>query len=105
VSGVQTVGPIFRTFFSRGKSLSAENSAEFLGKSIFQNFFCGKFHFSQHFWGKIFRGIFPKNFPQKKVYEKSTPVRITFSGGKLYIWVQIFGPAGKSLYPGAKLYT
>jgi hypothetical protein len=26
---------------------------------IFQNFFRGKFNFSQHFWGKIFCGIFP----------------------------------------------
>jgi hypothetical protein len=33
----------------------AENSAEFVEKMIFQNFFGGKLQF---FWEKIFRGIF-----------------------------------------------
>jgi hypothetical protein len=53
-------GPIFCTFFY-GNSFSAENSAEFLGKTILQNFFRGKF-----------RGIFPAIFPGK-MYEKSAP--------------------------------
>jgi hypothetical protein len=60
-------GDDFSYIFFRGKSLSAENSAEFLEKkTIFRNFFRGKLHFSQHFWGKIFRGIFPEIFPGKK---------------------------------------
>jgi hypothetical protein len=57
----------FSYIFVLGKSLTAENSAEFLGKSIFQNFFRGKFNSSQHLWGKIFGGIFPKIFPGKNV--------------------------------------
>jgi hypothetical protein len=49
---------IFRTFFS----------AEFIGKTIFQNFFLRKFQFfSHHFWGKIFREIFRGIFPGKNV--------------------------------------
>jgi hypothetical protein len=35
-------------------------------KNNFQNFSRGNSIFSQHFLGKIFRGIFPKNFPRKK---------------------------------------
>jgi hypothetical protein len=57
--------PIFRTFFS------AENSVEFLGKTIFQNFFRGKFHFFPTFWGEIFRGIFPEIFPVKNLQKIS----------------------------------
>jgi hypothetical protein len=50
-----------------------ENSEEFLGKMIFQNFFRGKFNFFPTFFGgkifpEIFRGIFPG-----KMYEKSVP--------------------------------
>jgi hypothetical protein len=45
-----------------------ENSSEFLGKTIFQNFFRRKFHFFPNiFGGKIFRGIFPEIFPGKNV--------------------------------------
>jgi hypothetical protein len=60
--GFETPGANFSYIFFRGKSLSAENPAEFPRKMIFQNFFRGKFHFSQHFFG----GIFPRNFPRKK---------------------------------------
>jgi hypothetical protein len=59
------LGPIFNFFC--GKSLSAKNSAEFLGITIFQNFFRKKFHFFQHIGGKIFRGIFPEIFTGKNV--------------------------------------
>jgi hypothetical protein len=52
----------FSYIFFHGKSLSAE----FLGKTIFQNFFRGKFHFFPTFWVKIFRGIFPEIFRRKK---------------------------------------
>jgi hypothetical protein len=59
----------FSYIFSRGKSLSAENSVEFLGKTIFQNFFCGKFHFFPYsfFGGKFSAEFSPKIFPGKNV--------------------------------------
>jgi hypothetical protein len=41
-----------------GKSLSAENSAEFLGKTIFQNFFRGKLQFFPTFLGGTFSAEF-----------------------------------------------
>jgi hypothetical protein len=53
-------GPIFRAFFS------AENSAEFLGKMIFQNFFRGKFNFFPTFFGENIPRNFLRNFPRKK---------------------------------------
>jgi hypothetical protein len=44
-----------------------ENSAEFLGKNDFSKLFPRKIQFFLNiFWGKIFRGIFPKIFPGKK---------------------------------------
>jgi hypothetical protein len=46
--------------------LSAENSAEFLGKTIFQNFFRGKFNFFPTFLGENFPRNFPRNFARKK---------------------------------------
>jgi hypothetical protein len=58
-----TWGRFFVHFF-RGKSLSAENSAEFLGKTIFQNFFRGKFNFSPTFFFFLGGGNFPRNFPK-----------------------------------------
>jgi hypothetical protein len=76
-------GPIFSTFFS------AENSAEFLGKTIFQNFFSAENSiFSQHFWGKIFRGIFPEIFPGKNV-RKIDPTNIQFLPLQLVIGAEI----------------
>jgi S-adenosylmethionine:diacylglycerol 3-amino-3-carboxypropyl transferase len=63
-------GPIFRRFFS------AENSAEFLRKMIFQTFSAENSFFSQHFWGKFsaeFSGEFPAEFSPEKMYEKSAP--------------------------------
>jgi hypothetical protein len=57
-------GADFSYGFFHGKSLSAENSAEFLGKTIFQNFCCGKFHFPNIFGGK---------FSPEKMYEKIGP--------------------------------
>jgi hypothetical protein len=41
----------FFVHFFCGKSLSAENSAEFFGKMIFQNFIREKFHFFPTFFG------------------------------------------------------
>jgi hypothetical protein len=71
---------IFFTNSSRAnfsKKISAENSVEFLGKTIFQNFFRGKFlFFPKIFGGKIFRGIFPEIFPGKivrKIVRKIDP--------------------------------
>jgi hypothetical protein len=72
-----TWGRFFVHFF-HGKSLSAENSAEFLGKTIFQNFFRGKFHFFPTFFGRKFSAEFsPKfsmefspKFSPEKMYEK-----------------------------------
>jgi hypothetical protein len=54
---------------------------------IFQNFFRGKFHFSQHFLGGKFSAEFspkfsPKfspEFSQEKMYEKSAPGLQNFS--------------------------
>jgi hypothetical protein len=45
----------------------------FSEKQFFKTFSAENFIFSQHFWGKIFRGISPKIFP-RKMYEKSAPV-------------------------------
>jgi hypothetical protein len=62
-----TSGRFFAHFFRR-KSHSEENSVEFLGKMIFQNFFRGKIHFfPTFFWEEIFRGIFPKILRGKNV--------------------------------------
>jgi hypothetical protein len=48
---------------------------EFLGKTIFQNFFRGKLHFFStfFFWG----GGFSPKFSPEKMYEKLTPGRET----------------------------
>jgi hypothetical protein len=62
-------GPIFCTFFFHEKSLSAENSEEFLGKTIFRNFFRGKLQFFPAFFG----GKFSAQFSLEKMYEKSAP--------------------------------
>jgi hypothetical protein len=44
-----------------------KNSAEFLGKTVFRNFFRIKFLFSPtFFWGKKIPQEFPRNFPRKK---------------------------------------
>jgi hypothetical protein len=37
-----------------------------LEKRFFKTFSAENSIFSQHFWGKIFRGIFPEIFPGKK---------------------------------------
>jgi hypothetical protein len=55
---------LFRTF-----------SWEFLGKTIFQNFFCGNFQFSPTFLGENF----PPNFPWKNV-RKISPRGQFFNG-------------------------
>jgi hypothetical protein len=60
--GPEGAGADFSHIFFRGKSLSTENSAEFLGQTIFQNFFRGKFNFFPTFLGENF----PPNFPRKK---------------------------------------
>jgi hypothetical protein len=70
----------FSDIFFWGKSLSAENSVEFLGKMIFQNFFRGKLYFFPTFLGKNFPLNFPHNFPRKKIYEKSAPDWANFLG-------------------------
>jgi hypothetical protein len=54
-------------------SFSAENHfprkipRNFLEKRFFKTFSAENSIFSQHFWGKIFRGIFPEIFPGKNV--------------------------------------
>jgi hypothetical protein len=62
-------GRFFVPFF-RGKSLYAE----FLGKTVFQNFSAENSFFSQHFWGKFFREIFRGIFPVKKC-TKNRPLK------------------------------
>jgi hypothetical protein len=57
-------GPIFRTIFSAENHFPWKIPRNFLEKRFFKKFSRGKFNFfSQHFWGKIFRGIFPEIFP------------------------------------------
>jgi hypothetical protein len=57
----------FFVHFFRGKSFSAEISSQFLGKTIFQNFFCGKFQFPPTFFpGKNVRKISPRTVFRKK---------------------------------------
>jgi hypothetical protein len=51
-------------------------SSEFLGKTIFQNFFRPKFPFYPTFLGQKFPGKIPWIFPPKKLHEKSAPERI-----------------------------
>jgi hypothetical protein len=65
-------GADFSYIFFGGKSLSAENSVEFLGKIIFQNFFPWKIPFFPNifFWGG---GEFSLKFSPEKMYEKSAP--------------------------------
>jgi hypothetical protein len=55
--------------FFHGKSLSEENSAEFLGKTVFRNFFHGKLPFFPTFLGEKFSA----EFSLEKIYEKWAP--------------------------------
>jgi hypothetical protein len=61
------LGPIFRTFFPRKITFRGK----FRGiswKNDFSKFFSAENSiFSQHFWGKIFRGKFRGIFPGKNV--------------------------------------
>jgi hypothetical protein len=75
------LGPIFRTFFSAKNHfprkiprnfLGKTNSAEFLGKTIFQNFFRGKLQFFPTFLGENFSVEFSAKFSPEKMYEKSS---------------------------------
>jgi hypothetical protein len=47
---------------------------EFLEKTIFQNFFRGKFQFFPTFFGKKISAKFSLKFFPEKMYEKSAPV-------------------------------
>jgi hypothetical protein len=70
---VNEPGANFLYIFSHGKSLSAENSVEFHGKMIFQNFFREKFHFFPTFLGGKFSAEFSPKYSPEKMYEKSAP--------------------------------
>jgi hypothetical protein len=59
-------GPIFRTFFSTENHFPRKIPRNFLEKRFFKTFSAENSIFSQHFWGKIFRGIFPEILPGKK---------------------------------------
>jgi hypothetical protein len=50
-----------------------------LKKRFFETFSAENYIFSQHFWGKIFRGIFPEIFPGKKC-TKNRPLIEKFFG-------------------------
>jgi hypothetical protein len=65
---------------------------------IFQNFFRGKFHFSPTFLGEIF----PRNFPRKKVYEKSAPGTLLFFDSKFLSERQVIVVA---FYKSSRYYT
>jgi hypothetical protein len=56
-------GADFSYIFFHGKSLSAENSSEFVEKTIFQKFFRGKFNFSPNILWENFPRNFAPNFP------------------------------------------
>jgi hypothetical protein len=66
-------GADFSYIFFRGKSLSAEKSAEFLGKMIFQNFFRRKIHFIPTFFGGKFSAEFSPKFSPEKNVRKISP--------------------------------
>jgi hypothetical protein len=66
-------GADFSYIFFRGNSLSMENSAEFIVKTIFQNFFRGKFIFFPIIFGGKFSAKFSAEFSPEKMYEKSAP--------------------------------
>jgi hypothetical protein len=66
------VRPIFRTFFP-GKSLSTENSVEFVGKTFFSKPFPCKITFFPTFFGGKFSAEFSPKFSLEKMYEKSAP--------------------------------
>jgi hypothetical protein len=64
---------------------------EFLGKTIFQNFFRRKFHFFPTF----FRGKFPPKFSPEKNYEKSAPchsanLKQSDQMGRFALWENVF---------------
>jgi hypothetical protein len=94
-----TSGADFSYIFFRGKSLSAEKSAEFLGKTIFQNFFRGKFHFFPTCLGENFPRNFPRNIPQKNVRKidpwssiknsSSTSINNLWNAGRVSILLQL----------------
>jgi hypothetical protein len=62
-----------------GKPFKGESgvdfSAEFLGKTIFQNFFRGKFHFFPNFFGGKTSAEFFLKISPEKMSEKSAPHR------------------------------
>jgi hypothetical protein len=62
---VNLVSSVYVHFFPR-KITFRRNSAEFLGKTIFQNFFCRKFNFFPTLLGENFPRNFPQKFPRKK---------------------------------------
>jgi hypothetical protein len=80
-------GQFFIHFFS------ADNSAEFLGKIFFQNFFRGKFHFFPTFLGGKFSAAISQKFSPEKMYEKSAkPISATrrkYSAGNGSVFLQV----------------
>jgi hypothetical protein len=68
------LGPIFRTFVSAESDFPRKViSMEFLGKTIFQNFFRGKFLFFPTFLWEKFSMEFLSEFYPEKMYKKSAP--------------------------------
>jgi hypothetical protein len=66
-SVVEGPGPIFRTFFSTENHFPRKILRNFLEKRFFKTFSAENSIFFQHFWGKIFGGIFRGIFPRKNV--------------------------------------
>jgi hypothetical protein len=78
----------FSYILFHGKSLSAENSAEFFGKTIFQNFFRKNSIFSQHVFGGKFSAEFSQNFPRKKCTKNQPQIGLIFAQWVIvFLWV------------------
>jgi hypothetical protein len=74
------LGPIFRTFFSAESDFPRKIQRNFLKKLFFETFSAENYIFSQHFLGKIFRGIFPEIFPGKTCTKNRTRSRVANLG-------------------------
>jgi hypothetical protein len=62
----QRPGADFSYIFSAENRFPRKIPRNFLEERFFKTFSAENSIFSQHFWGKIFRGIFPEIFPRKK---------------------------------------
>jgi hypothetical protein len=83
-------GPIFRTFFSAESDFLRKIPRNFLEKQFFKTFSAENSMFSQHLWGKIFRGIFPKIFRRKKCTKNRPQIRRIYAQRAIASFGQFF---------------